>query len=776
MEPGLNCSVECGSRGCLLDPWISSREAWGPLQHLCALATGNLETPPRPLSPVLRAITWTLLSSGILLALLFLAFTLRCRNNRIVKMSSPNLNILTICGSILTYSSGFLFGIEDKALLPGSGPKIVLQARIWTLCIGISLVFGPILGKTWRLYRVFTQRVPDKRVIIRDIQLIGLVALLILADIVVLTTWSLTDPVQCIKSIRAAVVEHDVSYSLLQHESCSSLYTDIWIAFLSALKGSVLLYGTYLAGLTSNVSWPPVNQSLTIMAPVCLVTLSVALSIPVSRLLYSWPNVVYSVISGSIFICTLTTNCLLFVPQLTQWKQFEDESNPSSSQMAKFFSSPSKSLQSMYSEDEIFYLRGENDSMKRLLMEKNAVIDSLQEQVNSAKDKLLKLMSASSSLEHQEVGTSSTNLNSSFMQKVGQQPDPSAHLLETVSTCSPFPPSSPSLTAERDRQSAHSHVSQDSEYIDRKSGFRLDDENYKSDTEEMECNVQTAPDSTQLSVSGEALMDVTLRGAGGCPPDNPTDLLPQVTTGISPSVQVTATLGGKCNFVSSEKLQEIILDLSVDAVSLRSPKWEEEHSSASLEEPSPKLSYRFYYPSISPYVMRRRRPPFRATRAGLPAYCYSLSLPHTGCKGAGDSKAEPDAIVSQPQQHNCCREQVAAATPAKLDHRGAPRRCTVTPFSGCDSRSSPIRRKCLLEGWKPEGDMYYYSDSESSSSDDDYCFYHRPYCNACSHGQYESMESTSSETSDSELGPLKNYRHVTHPVVNFKEDLKPTFV
>lgn len=36
---------------------------------------------------------------------------------------------------------------------------------MWTLCIGSSLVFGPILGKTWRLYRVFTQRVPDKRVV-----------------------------------------------------------------------------------------------------------------------------------------------------------------------------------------------------------------------------------------------------------------------------------------------------------------------------------------------------------------------------------------------------------------------------------------------------------------------------------------------------------------------------------------------------------------------------------------------------------------------------------
>lgn len=36
---------------------------------------------------------------------------------------------------------------------------------MWMLCVGSTLVFGPILGKTWRLYRVFTQRVPDKRVV-----------------------------------------------------------------------------------------------------------------------------------------------------------------------------------------------------------------------------------------------------------------------------------------------------------------------------------------------------------------------------------------------------------------------------------------------------------------------------------------------------------------------------------------------------------------------------------------------------------------------------------
>lgn len=54
--------------------------------------------------------------------------------------------------------------------------------------------------------------------------------------------------------------------------------------------------------------------------------------------------------------------------QLTQWRQFEeDQNNPS--QMAKYFSSPSKSQPSVYSQDEIYYLLGENNSMKKLLNE-----------------------------------------------------------------------------------------------------------------------------------------------------------------------------------------------------------------------------------------------------------------------------------------------------------------------------------------------------------------------------------------------------------------------
>lgn len=81
-------------------------------------------------------------------------------------------------------------------------------------------------------------------------------------------------------------------------------------------QGCLLLYGTYLAGLTYNVSHPPVNQSPTILTVVTLVTISSAVAVPISIFLQAWPNLVYSAVAGAIFICTIATNCMLFVPQV----------------------------------------------------------------------------------------------------------------------------------------------------------------------------------------------------------------------------------------------------------------------------------------------------------------------------------------------------------------------------------------------------------------------------------------------------------------------------
>ncbi|XP_056096891.1 probable G-protein coupled receptor 156 [Rhinichthys klamathensis goyatoka] len=798
MEAGLNCSSHCESGVCFIDPGVNSQLGWDVLQRLCALSASGVGVQSQSLSPALRAVVWTLLSCGILLALFFLIFTLRFKNNRIVKMSSPNLNVLTLCGSLLTYSSGFLFAVEERDPLSGAGSRAVLQAQMWTLCIGSSLVFGPILGKTWRLYRVFTQRVPDKRVIIRDIQLMGLVALLVLVDVVVLSTWGLTDPIKCSRSVSATVkvIELDASYSLTQLDSCSSLYSDLWVILLSVLKGSLLLYGTYLAGLTSNVSLPPVNQSRTIMGAVCLVTMSTAVAVPVSLYLYAWPNVVYSVVSGAIFICTMAINCLLFVPQLTQWRQFEEETNSHPSQMAKYFSSPSKSTNSMYSEDEIYYLLGENDSMKRLINEKNAVIDSLQEQVNNAKDKLLKLMTASHPLDEGEMDSSNTNLNSSSTQTTVVSPDSPTLLLQKYSEVAPSralspppyvpPPPLPTHTTSKQTSpegSVATNVPSSPPHL-RLPPPKVEVVSLNGNTEDGTPAVNNIRNSGLGREILEKLSDQEKLAQGSSSLGPARCSSPQVESPEpSASMEIPGMSSvGRLGFVTNEQLVEILQDLSMDAISssvkspdrVRSPSIKPDDLSVTL---SPRSPLQFIFPTISPYLMRKRRPPFYSSRGGPPPYYFPGSVPPGRSRASAlpdheklrddDSKTTP---TSNPQRHDFWHE----GKRRKRDEKAKTRRgcgqdsweysshkCSVTP--GQVPQPAP--------GGLIEGEPYDYSDSDSSSSED-YCYYQRSFCGACHH-PYDSTDSLTSGTSDSED---EDFYRSTRPVVNFKVDLKPTFV
>ncbi|KAM8856107.1 putative G-protein coupled receptor 156 isoform 1-T1 [Spinachia spinachia] len=798
MEPELNCSSQCDSPLCFIHSGLDRREGLVVLQRLCTLSPTAVELPRRPLSPVLSAVVWTLLSCGILLAFCFLLFTLRFKNNRIVKMSSPNLNVLTLFGSVLTYSSGFLFAVGERS--QGGASTTVLQARMWTLCVGSTLMFGPILGKTWRLYRVFTQRVPDKRVIIRDIQLMGLVALLILVDLLVLTTWNLTDPIRCSRTVRAVVevVERDISYSLSQLDTCSSVYSALWLVIIALQKGGLLFYGTYLAGLTSNVSHPPVNQSPTIMTTVTLVTLFSAMAVPASFFLQAWPDLVYITVAGAIFICTLATNCMLFVPQLTQWRQFEeDQNNPS--QMAKYFSSPSKSQPSVYSQDEMYFILGENNSMKKILSEKDAVIDSLQEQVNNATGKLLQLVSASRPPEEQHLDSTCTQTTELQADAAASSPplpprDTKWHLRShpTASRVAPSAgppsgppsapgPSAPSLLPGNMYESENPRGACAAGLPGRDAAVRVTGEDLKQ-----------APPLTSLGslrTAEETVHFVTsLQSRRGSNPSHLETLHHQ--TGVTPHA-------GPTGFVSREQLQEILQELSVDAVmefALRSPGQTSRTALSPLSlraPPSPRPPVVFRYPSISPYAMRKRRPPFHPCRKGLAPPSFHVGSEAARCEKTRDRWDQENAgrhrggvPVDGPllQGHNPDLElededeEEEGNEAIRKDPRRTSRSRRLSFLPRAD-RTAPPDVAAGGDSEQRSGrirDSYGYWDSDSSSSTD-YGFYHRPYCDSClQRGSLVSSES-SSDSSDSEYGVYTSPYGSPHPVV-FKEDIKPTFV
>ncbi|XP_042190298.1 LOW QUALITY PROTEIN: probable G-protein coupled receptor 156 [Callorhinchus milii] len=837
----LNCSARCSSQDCTLDPAVSKEEGQRLLQRLCTIRIEVLSEDPH-ISPVLFGVMCTLLLCGILLSVFFLAFTIKFKSNRIVKMSSPNLNVVTLLGSVFTYVSGYMFGIEEgKTAAAGTSMELIFQVRIWILCIGTSLVFGPILGKTWRLYKVFTQRVPEKRVIIKDIQLLGLVAGVIGLDILVLVTWGIADPLQCRQSLNAGMkaIEKDVSYSITAMKCCMSHYTEIWIILISVMKGSLLLYGTYLAGLTSNVSSPPVNQSITIMVGVYLIIFTAAVILPINRFLNSWPNVVYGLTSGGIFICTSTINCLIFIPQIKQWKQFEEELSHTPNQMAKYFNSPSKSYHSMYSDEQIYYLLGENNSMKRLLTEKNAVIESLQEQVSDVKDKLLRLMEPECA---EDLTGPSAATGSSTAPRLSTDSEAECRSSGDEHCPKDFSPSDEgdSLLQALPAGDLRLSLSQGNSPLNFRGrdpqvvigGFirrdppdhlrQLGDSGNPPDHSLKSCDTPEITSEIQTGVVGERLngaIDQTAREVLVAVSERRTSTRARVGVDQSSASAEDTFRANKSSYVSSEKLQEILHALSARSVhSVRSPPRPRRiPSSFELQQPARMMAagghkHYGYGRCISPHMMRRRRPLFYPLRGGPPPCRFPDPSPRAdrrlagkdlrGCVGGshttgadqGHSKTEMGedwstglsiALTSMKEAQlpsNSCHPTWLRGEGPQNGYAYNPEaegKCTVAPYSGLHSKVTHWFSEGTGLGGTLDAHQYDSSDSESSSSDETFCYYHRPHCEACCEGLYDSSGSSSSETSDSErYNPAFNWSqsHRHHPAVNFKEDLKPTFV
>ncbi|XP_019853743.1 PREDICTED: gamma-aminobutyric acid type B receptor subunit 2-like [Amphimedon queenslandica] len=76
------------------------------------------------------------------------------RNKKVIKLSSPYLNIVIIIGAMLFYLDIILFGM-DEAILPTSVLNGLCMARVWIVVFAFTLLFGTLFAKTWRVYYIF---------------------------------------------------------------------------------------------------------------------------------------------------------------------------------------------------------------------------------------------------------------------------------------------------------------------------------------------------------------------------------------------------------------------------------------------------------------------------------------------------------------------------------------------------------------------------------------------------------------------------------------------
>lgn len=445
--------------------------------------------------------------------------------------------------------------------------------------------------------------------------------------------------------------------------------------------------------------------------------------------------------------------------------------------------------------------------------------------MSNAKDKLLRLMSASQPSE--DMDSSNTNLNSSSTHTTEVQSDgpsvsslpqrdcnppplplrPPVPLTDATNVLSPSavtPPSEPPSTLSSSNLISASSPLPCDIYVEESQRVAPTgrDAETRSDVAKPPGVLRTAEETVRFVTSLQARRGLlpfkleTLDDQG------------RPTNHVGPNVR-------PAGFVSSEQLQEILQELSVDAVenTLRSPcltsrrpsqvKFPEASAFSPLSLRTPRSPHPapvlFRFPSISPYAMRKRRPPFYPSRRGLP--CFYTGAEGVGCAGVRTKCGHPHTGKQSGREvlggrrirapNNDCELEEEEEQDGQEGEDGPEGNKEIRKCQRCLVRSH--RRSALTCGKHmfaaaPEVEAAGESeqlrrhirdscgswDSDSSSSSD-YCYYHRPYCDSCMQRGSLLSSDSSSDSSDSEYEGYGGLYRSPHPVV-FKEDIKPTFV
>ncbi|KAL3832355.1 hypothetical protein ACJMK2_024007, partial [Sinanodonta woodiana] len=261
----------------------------------------------------------TMSAAGILMALVFLIFNMVCRKKRIVKMSSPNMNNVLLLGCIIAYSTNFLQTFDK------SKAALFCKLRTCFLTAGFSIACGSLFSKTWRVYKIFSNK-KMKKIVIKDYELMGIVGLLVVIPLIVFMIWEIIDPQTAINyevtdktsplfSLKSSTDDSgDIKVRRLV-QICVSKYSSYFTLTLYIIEGVMLVFGAFLSWETRQVKLEALNDSQLIGMCIYNVVVLSAIAVTLSVVLNEYVTLMYGITSGFIILGTTANILIVFIPK-----------------------------------------------------------------------------------------------------------------------------------------------------------------------------------------------------------------------------------------------------------------------------------------------------------------------------------------------------------------------------------------------------------------------------------------------------------------------------
>lgn len=267
-------------------------------------------------------IGYTAVAIIVLFALGCIAWTIKYRQDFVVRAAQPFFLIMVATGAIIMSSSLIPLSFDDGGeidTLSESDRVAMCMSIPWLAFLGFTITFSALFSKTWRVNRLFKTSTHHQRLQVKVKDVLAPFVILLTTNVVILAFWTATEP------LKYSRMEHDGTdfwnRVISTYGTCRSEKAPPYLTTLVAVNFLLVAVAVWQAFQARGIHSEFAEAKFIGLAvgSICQTFLT---GVPLLVIVWDQPQAFYVVLCLMVFLLCMVVLVLIFVPKYFKRKEY----------------------------------------------------------------------------------------------------------------------------------------------------------------------------------------------------------------------------------------------------------------------------------------------------------------------------------------------------------------------------------------------------------------------------------------------------------------------